>query len=158
MQCRSWAVLATTLIPPSTREAEAGAFLSSRPARATQRNPVSENKTKQKNNNNNNNNNQLSVSSSNHLCIFLVAKNTNMILEVNWTRWSRGIRKRNQLRPFRRQCEGSNEPTVGLVTMYELKQCLSQESPPLQNLIARLYLSTQFILAVSLHLSLHLRC
>jgi hypothetical protein len=47
MQCRSWAVLATTLIPPSTREAEAGAFLSSRPARATQRNPVSENKTKQ---------------------------------------------------------------------------------------------------------------
>ena len=30
---------------PSTREAEAGGFLSSRPAWATQRNPVSKNKT-----------------------------------------------------------------------------------------------------------------
>ena len=33
---------------PSTREAEAGRFLSSRTARATQRNPVLKNKTKQK--------------------------------------------------------------------------------------------------------------
>jgi hypothetical protein len=32
---------------PSNREAEAGGFLSSRTARATQRNPVSKNKTKQ---------------------------------------------------------------------------------------------------------------
>jgi hypothetical protein len=32
---------------PSTQEAEAGGFLSSRPARAIQRNPVLKNKTKQ---------------------------------------------------------------------------------------------------------------
>jgi hypothetical protein len=31
---------------PSTRETEAGGFLSSRPARTTQRNPVSKNKKK----------------------------------------------------------------------------------------------------------------
>jgi hypothetical protein len=34
---------------PSTGEAEAGGFLSSRPARAIQRNPVSEKKKKKKN-------------------------------------------------------------------------------------------------------------
>jgi hypothetical protein len=33
---------------PSTREAEAGRFLSSRPAKAIQRNPVSKNNKKQK--------------------------------------------------------------------------------------------------------------
>jgi hypothetical protein len=33
---------------PSTQEAEAGGFLSSRTARATQRNPVSKNKTNKK--------------------------------------------------------------------------------------------------------------
>jgi hypothetical protein len=34
---------------PSTQEAEAGGFLSSRPARATQRNPVSKNQNKKTN-------------------------------------------------------------------------------------------------------------
>jgi hypothetical protein len=41
----SWAVVAHAF-NPSTREAEAGGFLSSRTARATQRNPISK---KQKN-------------------------------------------------------------------------------------------------------------
>jgi hypothetical protein len=40
---------------PSTREAEAGGFLSSRPARAIQRNPVSKKTKKQKNKNKNKN-------------------------------------------------------------------------------------------------------
>jgi hypothetical protein len=39
----SWAVVVHAF-DPSTCEAEAGGFLSSRPARATQRNPVSKNK------------------------------------------------------------------------------------------------------------------
>jgi hypothetical protein len=49
-------VVAVQVFNPSTWEAEAGRFLSSRTARATQRNPVSKNKTKQNKTKQNKNN------------------------------------------------------------------------------------------------------